>query len=148
MREKIKFIIALLSLIVYIFACFCPAFEVVTNELSENRIIQGYDCSLFGWLVLPCSIWNLIWCLNPIYFLSLISFVLCKGKKTQNITMSMCGCVVVAGLAFCFCNGICVDESGSKFVIGQLFIGYYLWVLSFVILLLDIICVPLKSGHK
>ena len=137
--ERVKLIIALLSLTLYLYSCFCPAFEVVTNELYENRIIHGYACFLFGWLGLPCSIWNLVWCLNPIYLLSMISFLLRKGKRSQNIAMSMCGCTVVVGLSFYFCDHACVDESGSKYELGKLFIGYYLWVLSFLILLSDML---------
>ena len=79
--ERVKLIIALLSLTLYLYSCFCPAFEVVPNELYENRIIHGYACFLFGWLGLPFSIWNLVWCLNPIYLLSMTTFLLRKGER-------------------------------------------------------------------
>lgn len=135
---RIRIVIALLSSIIFYCSCWYPAFEID----NHNNVVDGVYCFVFGWLgMLLCieCLWNFIWLANPIYILSMLLFVLLDGKKDQNIALILCLCSIAMGLSFLFCPSLCTNESGSLSSVGALYIGYYLWILSFVVLLIGII---------
>lgn len=126
--------------IIFYISCWYPAFEVILTP--QNGVIEGVLCLVMGALgvlVSTESPWNLIWLANPIYILSLLLFVLLDSKKGQNVALILCLCSVCMGLSFSLCSSLLVNESGSPSNIGTLYIGYYLWVFSFVVLLIGIL---------
>jgi len=138
---RIRIVIALLSSIIFYCSCWYPAFEI-THITTPSEVADGIYCFLFGWLGLVCCIdcpWNIIWLANPIYILSMLLFVLLDGKRDQNIALILCLCSIAMGLSFLFCTSLCINESGSPSGVGALCIGYYLWILSFIVLLIGII---------
>ena len=135
---KTRIVIALLSSIILFWSCWYPAFELN----YQNEIVEGAYCFVFGWLGLVCCIdcpWNIIWLANPIYILSMFFFIFLDGKKSQNIALILCLCSIAIGLSFFFCTSLCTSESGSPSDVGTLCIGYYLWILSFLVLLIGIL---------
>ena len=138
---KSRIVIAILSSGIFYISCWCPAFEVV-HLTQPNSAIEGVLCLVMGFLGVLVGTenpWNLIWLANPIYVLSMLLFVLLDSKKGQNVALILCLCSVIMGLSFSLCSSLLVDESGSPSSTGTLYIGYYLWVLSFVVLLIGIL---------
>ena len=137
---KSRIMIAILSSIIFYISCWCPAFEVIISP--QNNVINGFSCLFVGGLGLfLCEIclWNIIWLANPIYIISILLFVLLDSKKGQNIALILCLCSITMGLSFSLCPSILIGESGLPDDVGTLYIGYYLWVLSFVVLLIGIL---------
>lgn len=137
---KSRIVIAILSSVIFYISCWYPAFEVIMTP--HNGVIEGVLCLVMGFLgvlVSTESPWNLIWLANPIYVLSMLLFLLLDSKKGQNVALILCLCSVTMGLSFSLCSSLMVDESGSPSNIGNLYIGYYLWGLSFVVLLIGIL---------
>ena len=136
---KTRIVMALLSSIIFYVSCWYPAFEVIMYNSSQNQIVDGGYCFVGGCLGLfYCFFcpWNIIWLANPIYILSMLLFVLLDGKRGKDIALALCLCSIVMGLSFLFCTSLCTSESGSPSDIGTLYIGYYYWILSFIILLI------------
>ena len=137
---KSRIVIAILSSIIFHISCWCPAFEVIISP--QNNVINGFSCLFVGGLGLfLCEIcpWNIIWLANPIYIISIFLFVLLDSKKGQNIALILCLCSITMGLSFSLCPSILIGESGLPDDVGTLYIGYYLWVFSFVVLLIGIL---------
>ena len=137
---KSRIMIAILSSIIFYISCWCPAFEVIISP--QNNVINGFSCLFVGGLGLfLCEIcpWNIIWLANPIYIISILFFVLFDSKKGQNIALILCLCSITMGLSFSLCPSILIGESGLPDDVGTLYIGYYLWVFSFVVLLIGIL---------
>ena len=137
---KSRIMIAILSSIIFYISCWCPAFEVIISP--QNNVINGFSCLFVGGLGLfLCEIclWNIIWLANPIYIISILLFVLLDSKKGQNIALILCLCSITMGLSFSLCPSILIGESGLPDDVGTLYIGYYLWVFSFVVLLIGIL---------
>ena len=122
-----RIVIAILSSIIFYISCWCPAFEV-RHCTPPNDVIEGVLCLIMGF-----------WLANPIYVLSMLLFVLLDSKKGQNIALVLCLCSITMGLSFSLSSSLILDESGSPSSVGKLYIGYYLWVLSFVVLLIGMI---------
>ena len=146
-RGKIKKIletriaIATLSSVIFYVSCWCPAFEV-RHCTPPNDVIEGVLCLIMGFLGILVGTedpWNLVWLANPIYVLSMLLFVLLDSKKGQNIALILCLCSITMGLSFSLSSSLILDESGSPSSVGKLYIGYYLWVLSFVVLLIGML---------
>ena len=136
-----RIVIAILSSIIFYISCWCPAFEV-RHCTPPNGVVEGVLCLImgfFGILVGTEDPWNLVWLANPIYVLSMLLFVLLDSKKGQNIALILCLCSITMGLFFSLSSSLILDESGSPSSVGKLYIGYYLWVLSFVVLLIGML---------
>lgn len=139
---KSRIVIAILSAIIFFISCWCPAFEVIIHSSLQNNVVNGAECLVFGGLgLLFCEIcrWNIIWLANPVYIISMHLFVLLDSKTGQNIALILCLCSITMGFSFSFCSSILIGESGSPSDVGTHYIGYYLWVLSFVILLIGML---------
>jgi hypothetical protein len=70
----------------------------------------------------------LIWLANPIFFVAIYLFVKDK-KKSKNLSLL----AVIIGLIFTQWKEILANEGGTKIPIVSLDIGYWLWIISFVI---------------
>lgn len=137
-KQIIKKIIASTSAIVFLIACFNPAFEV-THITIPSDVAQGYACFIFGGFGIYCFyLWNFVWLANPLYILSLVSFAGIEDDKYVNKSIILSLCSVIIGISFYYCDSICINESGSPSGVGSLYLGYYLWVLSFIIQLVGV----------
>ena len=139
---KSRIVTAIVSSVIFFISCWCPAFEVIIYSSLQNDVVDGAVCLVWGWLgLLFCDIcrWNIIWLANPIYIISMFLFVLLDSKTGQNIALILCLCSITMGLSFSLCSSILISESGSPSDVGTLYIGYYLWILSFVVLLIGML---------
>ena len=109
-------------------------------SFTQNAIIaNGYDgikdyssLATFlsgGFAVLGGAFYEwLIWLANPIFFVAIYLFVKDK-KKSKNLSLL----AVLIGLIFTQWQEILVNEGGTKIPIVSLDVGYWMWILSFMI---------------
>lgn len=137
MKDKIKYIFAAWSLLLFAIACFNPIF--VGGEKWEGLLSLIFG--VFGIVMFPLFFielfsgnfdygyfWNFVWLANPLYVA--VIFLLCKSKYKSAIKIS--GLSLLLASSFIFCNRLVTSESGSPREIGAKDIGYYLWLFAFV----------------
>tara|TARA_R110002012_G_scaffold320392_1_gene543860 strand:- start:15 stop:497 length:483 start_codon:yes stop_codon:yes gene_type:complete len=127
-KKTQKKIIIISSLLIYIIS-------FTQNAISAN----GYDgikyySSLATFLSGGFGVFGgafyewLIWLANPIFFIAIYLFL--KDKKKSKILSFL---AVTIGLIFTQWKEILANEGGTKIPIVSLDIGYWLWIISFVI---------------
>lgn len=75
-----------------------------------------------------------VWLANPIYFISIILF-LRNNNKAKLVSMT----ASIIAFSFLFWKEILAAENGRMASISSLKLGYYLWLMSFVVLTIGII---------
>ena len=128
MNRKIIFVTRLLSLFIFILS------------LTQNALCFSHKCldSLWafstGWILLVVGGANLSWLTNGLLISSLITIG--KSKKTTLI-------LVLSGIFFgmlpLLTRKIAIDEAGTLRPIITFELGYWLWLLSIIIILLGVI---------
>jgi hypothetical protein len=99
---------------------------------------------LTGWTgILGGSYESLIWYANPMYLAAIFCFI--KGSK-KAIFFSVAA--VLVGLSFSLLPSILSDESGKRSKITSLEAGYWLWIISFALLLVGIIAERVIANEK
>lgn len=91
------------------------------------QAFQGLIYFLFGILGMVMDPTGLIWLANPF-----LLFAWILGKKFPKIGLILGSIGFVIALAFLFCNYLIVDEAGHRSRITAYYIGYWLWLASFV----------------
>lgn len=127
--NKIRTGIVIISIAVFITSLTQTAityydFEAQKTHSSISLFLMG------GLSILGGGLWEwLIWLANPIYFLAVIFFL--KSNKTSRIASIS---ATILALSFTTWNEILVAENGRTATIKSLNSGYWLWLLSFILL--------------
>lgn len=125
MNKKIYFLLRI-SMLMYIASCFMPCL------LTTSEKIYGFMCLLAGGISIISDIWLfLIWYSNILYFYIVIS--LCKDKNVQIILPVL---LSIAAVSMLFHNYLEYDIQVS---IVKYLAGYYMWGVSYLIVLLSCI---------
>jgi hypothetical protein len=141
-NKKLQIIIITLSL------------ELLIVSLTQNAIVRGFNnvieaqssAELFfmgATAILGGGLFEwIIWLANPLSLFAMID--LWKGKKSA---INKCYIALVLAISFAFWNSILGSESGSMATIISLQLGYYLWVLSIVVLTIGtFLCAKVKNS--
>lgn len=120
----------ILSLIILIVSLTQPAFYIDWDE-DPAAWADSWLLFFFGW-TFPLGgalVPFLIWCANPIYFLSI---VLTLKRKKIGFYLSLIAAIVA--FSFSQLDTIIASESGRESPIKSLELGYKLWLTSMVVL--------------
>lgn len=137
-----KIYLITVSFIVYIISL---TQDALSANFSENKTLLGIEALFAGGLVIlggGLLEW-LIWLANPLYFLSIL--FLFKSDKRAKICSLL---ATILALSFMTWNEILVSESGHTEKINALGLGYWLWVLSLIILTIGIFLFIKKEKPK
>ena len=125
-----------ISIAVYVISFFLPAFyEFGENPLdnSSPRYWIGISVFLAGGLFLPfffVNWWVLLWLANPLYWKGLSDYWHHKDGGVFYVISSF-----ILGLLFLTTYKSSFQSNlDSVHVVGQVGLGYYLWMMSFVLL--------------
>lgn len=139
----IKKILVAISLLLFALACYNPAF---ITEGSENEEASGLFSLLFGWIGLlfhmsmglASVLFYMSWFANISYICSIFFFL--KNNRDSFYLTSVSTLVLGIFPLLVLLVGspeMLVNESGGDTVyIECMCVGYYLWISSFVVLLL------------
>jgi hypothetical protein len=126
-------LIVLASLIIFAISLTNTAFTITdfdgTHKFSAlNALLMGSTAFIGGGLLE----W-FVWLANPIYFIAIIYFL--QGNKNAKKISILASFLA---LSFAFLTKILASESGHQARISERNSGYYLWVLSIVLLTIGI----------
>lgn len=117
------------SVICYIAACFLPVHR-------NDEPAQGALMLLFGGLAFIADIPTfLVWCANPLMFLS--TGLMCSKIGSPNIPIILSFLAFILGVGFMFMDTIVDNEAGASVDRGPLKIGYYTWLLSLALMFIS-----------
>ena len=109
-----------------------------TPGSCEN--FSGLLTVLFGWFgVLMLHVPAFPWLANPILFIAWIFF-----KKKPKISLILCVISFLLMVSFLFVNEIIVNDGSTKGIILSYGLGYWLWILSSLVLVIGNL-ITLKS---
>lgn len=122
-NEEIQKILSIGSLISYILACCTPCIT------TDHETISGLECLLMGWLSILSDVWLfLIWSSNIFYLVTIRRLI---AKKQTHLGISVIP--VIMAISLFYHDFINYD---IKISIVQHNIGYYLWIISYILLLI------------
>ncbi|MBQ8711869.1 MAG: hypothetical protein IJ551_03465 [Prevotella sp.] len=136
-RNKLSKILFWISIFCYIASCTQSAFQ---DEVTEGYITGIWCLAIGGPSASFCAIadlfsfdfsffWTLAWMANPLYWISIYKYL---RRRRTGIWFALCA-VVIASLFY----GVHAEWDAAWFVsmhrVGEKMSGYYLWVLSFVL---------------
>lgn len=132
--KNIKIITIVLSLGIFILSLFQNA--VITNFNNEVKTAASWEYLLMGAISFVGGglLEEIIWLANPLCLLAIIFLI---NNKNTAIGLSLAALFLAA--SFASWNEILASESGSTAKIVSLELGYYLWVLSILILVIGIL---------
>jgi len=131
--KKIKILITAVSLIVLVFALTQNSIVVKFND--EIKVMPSLDYFLMGAISFMGGglLEEIIWLANPLSLYAII--LLFKNNKNAEVL----SCLALGlSVSFFFWKEILGSESGSMAQIISFELGYYLWVLSILILTVTI----------
>ncbi|MDH6254033.1 hypothetical protein M2347_003760 [Chryseobacterium sp. H1D6B] len=140
-KENVSKGLFFLSIILFLISLFQPAFFI------DKKNADAYSNSLFlfcfGWMSFlgGAFIPFIIWLANPLYLVSII--LIYKNFKIGIITLTMS---VILSVAFANLDTILSSESGAVSKITELGAGFYLWMASFIVLLICSIFKAIKPN--
>lgn len=157
MKIKHSDLFVYFSIIIFMVACFFPAFYelVVIDADVIVRPFPGWMCLTSGIFVLiallgfydPDINWILVWNANLLFLISIALYFAFKKFRWQLI--AIIGTMLI-GLLFLFVDypvyGYGIDDDKCRTIV-ELGVGYYLWLLSFFSMLLGI-CIRYYSQHR
>ena len=139
--ENRKFYV-LVSLFIYIISLTQTA--ISSNDL-EDKTLSGIAALIMGGLsILGGGVLEwLIWLANPLYFFSIFLFL--KSKNSAKIFSIVSTAIA---LSFATWNEILASESARLGKIDSLGLGYWLWVISMIILAIGIFSRKKDNRHN
>lgn len=157
MNIKYSDLFVYISIIIFVVACFFPAFYelgVIDTDVTV-RPFPGWMCltsgifvpiALFGFYD-PDINWILVWNANLLFLISIALYFAFKKIRWQLI--AIIGTTLI-GLLFLFVDcplyGYGINDDKCRTIV-ELGVGYYLWLLSFFSMLLGI-CIRYYSQHR
>lgn len=155
MRKNHVNLLILISILIYILACFMPAYVEARNPPSNNwiayawteyRDYPGFACLLDG-ILLPLGLMNgywgtIVWIANAYYFSALFLFFSPIKRQWPIIcTIMSIICVIISiiiGSTLMFFT-LHYGDRDYYCWIESLLSGYYFWLLSFITLLIGLL---------
>ena len=144
-KIQFKWVILLCSACVYILSLFSPALLVEYGEPWS-----GGGVLALGWmgiLDIPNNWAGLAWWANPAYFLAIIAYIRASessiAKRNNVIPLCLGVLALLLGATSIYSKG--QDFSGSISTIIGFGIGFYLWMASFLTLLIACIFPPIPN---
>jgi hypothetical protein len=119
----------LLSLMIFVANFYFPAYSTTTGYSD------GLALLLTGWMGLfidPAA--SLSWLANPLYFMSLYGMI---KKRDINLLFLYSLLSVVFSLLFLCVKSVISDEGGNERLVISYHLGYWLWVLAPLILMIS-----------
>lgn len=157
MKIKYSDILVFISIIIFVVACFFPAFYelgVIDADVTV-RPTPGWACLPAG-LFVPVALygfydpdinWILVWNANLFFLISIALYFASKKIRWQLI--AIIGTMLI-GLLFLLVDypmyGYGINDDECRTIV-ELGVGYYLWLLSFFSMLLGI-CLRYYSQHS
>lgn len=130
-----KIIIVVVSLLLYVLACYANVFANGDRNPGWAYLLGGWvEIFLVKW---PSKLFYIAWLANITYGVSINMYL--SGKSTLLLYLLIVVSILLAMLPLFFDNPTFVDpERGIESTLGvfHLSIGYYLWIGSFLTLLL------------
>jgi hypothetical protein len=120
------------SLVLYCISMLLPAF--VVSDLGGEKTFKGSEVLLSGSIMIlggGSSEW-LVWLANPMFLIAVL-FGLKQDKRAVVFSLL----ATVLALAFSRFEEVLVSENGRTAPIGHVGIGYGLWTISFIALLVS-----------
>lgn len=111
--------------------CYYTPVYLTIDRVSTPKPEYGIAVFLLGWIEVFEQGYS-AWLANPIWLLSLV-LILRREKRWLSMTSVVIG--LLLSLSFLRYEFVLVDEAGHQGPIIEIGIGYWLWVLSFVLLL-------------
>ena len=96
---------------------------------ERGQPIHGAAIILFGWLGMPLGGANLTWFANPLLAVAWITF------KYPKVSFWFSIFAVIVSASFLLFTQVAVDTAGEGRVIAHLYLGYWLWLSSMVVML-------------
>ncbi len=137
-----RIVVVVISLLLFALACYFPViYNVEKSQFDWDKSCPGWICLLFGWIELFLvkgfsKIFYLSWLANLTYGVAIHIYVAGKNYVLYILIISS---IVLALIPLFFKDIPFVDpERGNVSPIENfhLYVGYYFWISSFVVLLL------------
>ena len=127
--RKIRWAIWLTSIILFVISLACPTY--CTNG-SCDGLGGGLWDLMFGWLgtFFGGSVY-LAWLGNPFFFIAIFS-----NKNSPGLSLVMSIFALIAGLSFLRGGEVLLNEAGHTAYITDYQIGYWLWLTSFLLMVI------------
>ena len=135
MKKSITKKITYLSLIIFIISLFNNAILYSDNQGNIHNT-SAWMCLCFGWMSIFSGgiLETLVWSANVFYLISVFITFISKAQKKQSITI-FSTIALFLSLSYIF-QSIHFEGDNGSFLIVKLDIGYWLWILSIVIVFL------------
>ena len=132
--NKLKYSILIISAILFIISLTQNALTV--NNYDRQKIDSGISLLFMGILaILGGGLFEwLIWLANPLFIAGIIFYY-----NDDKLCVYLSGGATILGISFSTWKEILASESGSTASIEKLNIGYWLWILSFIVLFIGTI---------
>lgn len=131
MKIRISNLFILTSIFLYIITCFLPCFYVE----EKDNVYNGFFVLLLGWIGVfihdDIKFYYISWYANMFYLISLL-------LRKHNISILFAGLALIFSFFFIGCPYIIVDEAGHTSSIVKMDIGYVLWIISMLLLLIGV----------
>jgi hypothetical protein len=128
------------SIAIYMLAVTQPCFD---TSLSTGESGEGIAILITGLLGFFTSLSTLTWFANPALWLS---WAYCIKKPKSSLRTS--AVAVFIALLFLACKKIAVDEAGNTATIINYRIGYWLWLLSMLVMLAGNLYLKIKPNRN
>lgn len=154
-KKNLNFIIWI-SILIYILACFMPAYVEARNpsvwftpEGTEYQDYPGFACLLSG-IFLPLGLllgyWGTaVWLANAYYFTAMLLLFISNKRHWLSIVFAILSIIVGSTLMFFTLRFVTKDYYCW---VVSLLSGYYLWLLSFITLLAGLLIDKLPAPVK
>lgn len=154
-KKNLNFIIWI-SILIYILACFMPAYVEARNpsvwftpEGTEYQDYPGFACLLSG-IFLPLGLllgyWGTaVWLANAYYFTAMLLLFIPNKRHWLSIVFAILSIIVGSTLMFFTLRFVTKDYYCW---VVSLLSGYYLWLLSFITLLAGLLIDKLPAPAK
>lgn len=122
-------IFLILSIACFTFSLFHPCYGT-GPDMPEQE--QGLGLLIFGWMGLMMGAPGIVWLANPLLILSWIF-----NKKRNTLAILFGVSAIICALYFFSIKEMLVDEAGHKSKITNYYLGYWFWVSSMFINLIN-----------
>lgn len=138
--KKYNYILLIISILFFVLACsqkiYCTDNDCAKKWSGLSALVYGVFGIFSGGIYMS-------WLANPLILISWLTF---KNTKISLITSSL---ALILGLNFLLYNEILINEGGFKAEITGYKIGFFLWNLSFVVMILaNLVAIKYKASKN